>query len=106
MEELLDMGFAISDRIAELQERGLLGREIAQILRDEYPIRSAQVALQDAGFHVEIEPFIDLKGLFVSDFPLMPGEEIPVYQAVRASTLLTVWLRDTRAPTSRNAYLN
>jgi hypothetical protein len=104
--EFIDMNWRLGERIKELLEYGLVGRDIARVLRDEgFPMEGVRIALTETGFFVETQMFLELKGLHVSDYPLLPGEEIPIYNGNRASATLAIWLR-APGPSSRNAHLN
>jgi len=104
--DVIELHWFVGQRIHELAAEGLTGKQIAMELRDEgYPIQDVRFGLSEAGYHAEFKMFLELKALQVSDFPLLPGEEIPIYSGSQAGSQLTIWL-GRRGPSVRKAYLN
>lgn len=105
LQDLAEVSWGIVRRVEELLQRGMLGKQIAMVLRDEgHPIYDVQIVLVRFGFFVSGEMFLDLKGLFVSDYKLGEDEDQPIYSGNQAGRSLAIWVRNPGP--RRNAHLN
>lgn len=84
---------SIDSMISDLKVRGYTGQEIAMALRDEgFAIQDVKVHLEEHGYHATFEAFLDLRSLYVSDYPLPEMVEAPVFDRNRAGELLVIWV--------------